>query len=190
MLDSPKASTSLSSIRIEGLSPASDAAAVEAGRALLLEYGRFVLESEGPARFCFGKLEQEVAGLPDGFAAQRGELLLAWVDGVAAGCVTYRALSAGSDTGSNTGSEFGSGACEMKRLWVRPAFRGSGLGERLVEALLERARDAGFKAVCLDTVPANMGSAYRMYLRLGFAECAPYHENFMDGLTFMRRSLE
>jgi putative acetyltransferase len=167
----------MSSIRIEALSSASGAAAVEAGRTLLLEYGRFVLETEGPARFCFGKLEDEVAGLPDGFAAQRGELLLAWVDDVAAGCVTYRELAPESD------------GCEMKRLWVRPEFRGLGLGELLVEALLERARDAGFTAVCLDTVPANMGSAYRMYLRLGFAECAPYHSALMDGLMFMRRSL-
>ena len=164
-------------VTIEALSEGSGTASLEAGRALLLEYGRFVLEAEGPARFCFGKLQEEVDGLPSGFAALGGELLLAWADGAAAGCVTYRALPAVS------------GGCEMKRLWVRPEFRGMGLGDRLVLELCERARAAGYTAVYLDTMPASMGSAYRMYCRLGFAECAPYHNSEAEGLAFMRKPL-
>jgi ribosomal protein S18 acetylase RimI-like enzyme len=165
-------------VTIEALSDGSDAVSIEAARALLLEYGRFVLESEGPARFCFGKLQDEIDGLPGGFIGLGGELLLAWVDGIAAGCLTYRALPAVS------------GGCEMKRLWVRPEFRGSGLGERLILELCERAGTAGYAAVYLDTMPASMGPAYRMYQRLGFAECAPYHVGIAEGVVFMRRELD
>src|ERR1700739_1424053 len=105
-------------VRIEALDYSSSTIAIEAARALLLEYGRFVLSVEGPARFCFGKLEDEVCGLPGTYAAMGGECLVAWVnEDAAAGCVTYRALAAVP------------GGCEMKRLWVRPAFRGTGLGE-------------------------------------------------------------
>jgi ribosomal protein S18 acetylase RimI-like enzyme len=165
-------------VRIEALNEASSTASLEAGRALLLEYGRHILSVEGPARFCFGKLEDEVRELPQSYASMGGECLVAWVDQSAAGCVTYRALSAMP------------GACEMKRLWVRPEFRGLKVGERLTLALVERARVSGFTAVCLDTVPETMGAAYRMYLRLGFAECPAFHKSATEGMLFMRRSLE
>lgn len=165
-------------LRIEVLDETSSPASVDAGRDLLLEYGRFVLSAEGPARFCFGKLEEEARGLPAGYAALRGAFLLAWVNGAAAGCVTYRALAAVP------------GACEMKRLWVRPEFRGLHLGERLILELFERARAAGFTSVCLDTVPETMAAAYRMYLRLGFVECPPFHESATAGMLFMRRNLD
>jgi ribosomal protein S18 acetylase RimI-like enzyme len=176
-------------IRIEAVGAESSAATVETVRELLLEYGRFVLEAEGPARFCFGKLEDEAKGLPGSYRAEGGELLLAWTkknkqdavtdmtEEVAAGCVSYRALKARA------------GGCEMKRLWVRPGYRGWGLGERLTQELLVRARAAGYEAVYLDTFPAAMGSAYGMYLRLGFEECEPYHESKTEGLVFMRRVL-
>jgi putative acetyltransferase len=170
-------SSGQTTVKIEVIDAASSAASIEAARALLLEYGRFVLEIEGPARFCFEKLEDEAKGLPDSYAVAGGELLLAWVNGVAAGCVTYRAL-AGPARG-----------CEMKRLWVRPEFRGLALGERLTLELFERARLAGFEAVYLDTVPATMGAAYRMYLRMGFVECAPFHRSATEGMMFMRHDL-
>jgi len=170
-----------SEITIQALDGASDAACVATARELLLEYGRFVQSVEGPARFCFGKLEDEVRGLPATYAAMGGECLVAWindeVENAGAGCVTYRALATVP------------GGCEMKRLWVRPAFRGTGLGERLTLEVLARARDAGFAAVYLDTVPETMGPAYRMYQRLGFVECAPFHESATAGMVFMRRSL-
>jgi putative acetyltransferase len=162
---------------IEPLNTASSAATIEAARALLLEYGHFVLEAEGPARFCFGKLEDEAKGLPGSYAAQGGEILLAWMDGEAAGCVTYRALAGVP------------GGCEMKRLWARPAFRGTGLGERLTQEVFDRARLAGYDAVYLDTVPETMGAAWRMYQRLGFVECPPFHGSATTGMVFMRRGL-
>ncbi len=164
-------------IAIEVLGGASGAAAVEAARELLLEYGQFVLQSEGPARFCFGKLQDEADGLPGNFSRMGGGFLLAWVDGAAAGCVTYRAMLAVE------------GGCEMKRLWVRAGFRGLGLGERLTLELFEQARGVGYSAVYLDTMPASMGPAYLMYERLGFAVCAPYHDGVADGVVFMRRGL-
>jgi ribosomal protein S18 acetylase RimI-like enzyme len=161
-------------LRIEAL----NAASVDAARSLLLEYGRFVLDSEGPSRFCFGDLQREVDHLSATFDGDRGQLLLAWVDAAPAGCVTWRAMKSIP------------GGCEMKRLWVRPQFRGLRLGERLVAELIERARTAGFTAVYLDTVPASMASACRMYQRMGFKECAPYHASPRDGLAFMRLSLD
>jgi putative acetyltransferase len=164
-------------VRFEFLNRDSSADSVEAARTLLLEYGRFVLAAEGPARFCFGRLEDEAKGLPDSYASMGGELLLAWVNGGAAGCVTYRTMGGVS------------GGCEMKRLWVRPGFRGLGIAERLTLQLCERARLAGFDAVYLDTMPESMGAAYRMYQRLGFVECAPFHENTAEGLVFLRRSV-
>ncbi len=175
-------------LRIEVVDERSAAATVETAREMLLEYGRFVLAAEGPARFCFGKLEDEAKGLPESYRQQGGELLLAWVkpernattdvtEEVAAGCVSYRALKTRP------------GGCEMKRLWVRPGFRGLGIGEQLTQALLERAREAGFEAVYLDTFPKAMGSAYAMYLRLGFEECEPYHASATVGMVFMRRGL-
>jgi putative acetyltransferase len=165
-------------LRIEALDYSSSTASIEAARALLLEYGEFVLAVEGPARFCFGKLEDEVNGLPGTYSKQGGLLLLAWQGGTAAGCVAYRALS------------WIPRACEMKRLWVRPRFRGAQLGERLTLAILERARAARYTAVYLDTMPESMGPAHRMYRRLGFVECPPFHGSVTPGLVFMRRPLE
>lgn len=168
-------------VLMETLNADSTPTSVEAARTLLLEYGQFVLAAEGPARFCFGKLEEEANGLPASYAAQGGQLLLAWIDNgeadVVAGCVTFRALVAIP------------GACEMKRLWVRPRFRGSGLGERLILELFDRAQAAGFSEVCLDTVPATMGPAYRMYQRLGFVACPPFHQSATSGMVFMKRRL-
>jgi ribosomal protein S18 acetylase RimI-like enzyme len=158
----------------------SDAApeAVEAARAMLLEYGRFVTEAEGPTHFCFGTLQEEVDGLPDHYRKQGGEMLLAYVDGQAAGSVVWRGLSSIP------------GGCEMKRLWVRPAFRGLKLGERLVLTTIEHATHAGFDAMYLDTFPATMKAAFEMYLRFGFMPCDPYNENIFDGVVFMRRELK
>lgn len=164
-------------IAIHVLEQYSPAASIEAARKLLLEYGQFVLGVEGPARFCFGKLEDEARGLPGSFAKPENGLLLVWVDGSAAGCVTWRAMAAIS------------GGCEMKRLWVRPAFRSLGLGERLTRELLKQAAEVGYSAVYLDTVPETMGSAYRMYQRLGFVECEPYHNSATSGMAFMRKDL-
>ncbi len=164
-------------ITIEALGPGASPQAIENARALLLEYGRFVTEAEGAPHFCFGKLQEEVDGLPDCYRKQGGDMLVAHSDGEAAGCVTYRGIT-------NI-----SGGCEMKRLWMRPAFRGTGLGERLVVSAIERAAAAGFNAMYLDTFPATMKSAYNMYRRLGFAPCDPYNDSRFESVVFMRRLL-
>jgi putative acetyltransferase len=162
---------------IEALGPGASPQAIETARALLLEYGRFVTEAEGAAHFCFGKLQEEVDGLPDSYRRQGGEMLVAEVDGEAGGCVTYRGIATVAS------------ACEMKRLWVRRALRGSGLGEQLVVTAIERAASAGFSAMYLDTFPATMKSAFEMYLHLGFTPCAPYNDSTFEGIVFMRRPL-
>ena len=151
---------------------------IESARALLLEYGRFVTEAEGPAHFCFGKLQQEIDGLPDFYRKQGGEMLLAYVGAQPGACVTWRAIP---DIG---------GGCEMKRLWVRPAFRGLGAGEQLVGAAIEHATQAGFDAIYLDTFPETMKSACDMYRRLGFVPCDPYNDSTYEGIVFMRRPLK
>jgi putative acetyltransferase len=164
-------------IHIEVLRPEAGPQAIIDARVLLLEYGRFVSEAEGAAHFCFGRLHEEVDGLPDFYRKQGGEMLLAYVDGAAAGCVTWRTLSSVVNS------------CEMKRCWVRPAFRSLGLGERLVLAAIEQAAQGGFEAMYLDTFPGTMKSAYNMYRRLGFTPCDPYNDSDFDGIVFMRRPL-
>jgi len=155
----------------------SDAATVGAARELLLEYGRFVLAAKGPAQFCFGALEDEANGLPGSYQGQGGELLLALIDGAVAGCAGYRAMKNRP------------GSCEMKRLWVRAAFRGQGLGKHLTVEVMERARAAGYSAVYLDTVPETMGPAYQMYLRNGFTRCDHFNESAIEGIVYMQCNL-
>ena len=164
-------------VSIEALAADAAPQAIEDARALLLEYGRFVTEAEGDAHFCYGKLQEEIDGLPDFYRKHGGEMLLAYVDDAAAGCVTYRAIPRIS------------GTCEMKRLWVRPGFRGSRLSERLVLTAIEHASSTGFDAMYLDTFPGTMKSAFEMYLRLGFKPCAPFNDSHFEGLVFMHRPL-
>lgn len=80
-------------------------------------------------------------------------------------------------------------AWELKRLWVRPAGRGLGLGRALTEAVLHRAKTAQRKAVFLDTAPASMAAANRIYLQLGFVPCAPYNDNPVEGLAYLMKTL-
>jgi GNAT superfamily N-acetyltransferase len=149
-------------------------------RELLLEYGRFVIAQPGAARFCFGTLEQEAARLPRSYIDQGGGCLMALVDGAAAGFVAWRALP----------ETVAPDAWELKRLWVRPEARGQSLGRRLTQAVLDRAADAGRKYIYLDTAPAAMGGAHRLYLDLGFVPCPPYNDNPVEGLAWLRKSLQ
>jgi GNAT superfamily N-acetyltransferase len=164
-------------VSIQALAADASTQAIEDARTLLLEYGRFVTEAEGPAHFCYGRLQEEMDGLPDFYRKQGGEMLLAYADGATAGCVTWRAIPGIG------------GGCEMKRLWVRPAFRGARLSERLVLTAIERAASTGFDSMYLDTFPGTMKSAYEMYLRLGFTICRPFNDSTFDGIVFMRRPL-
>src|SRR4051795_7426383 len=115
---------------------------IEQARALFLEYGASLGFS-----LCFQSFDQELAALPGDYAPPSGRLLLAEVEAQPAGCVALHAL------------ENGDGVCEMKRLYVRPAFRGQQLGRRLVEEAVSAARGIGYKRMRLDTVEPVMGHA-------------------------------
>jgi GNAT superfamily N-acetyltransferase len=148
-------------------------------RELLLEYGRFVLAQPGAARFCFGTLEHEAARLPHSYLEQGGGSLIAHARGNPAGFIAWRPLPVA----------VASSAWELKRLWVRPFARGLSLGRVLTQAVLDRAVTAGCKAVYLDTAPASMAAAHRLYLDLGFEPCAPYNDNPVEGLAWLKKSL-
>jgi len=148
-------------------------------RELLLEYGRFVVAQPGAARFCLGVLEQEAARLPHSYLEQGGGCLSAHAHGNPAGFIAWRTLPV----------SVAPSAWELKRLWVRPAARGLSLGRVLTQAVLDRAIAAGCIAVYLDTAPASMTAAHRLYLDLGFEPCAPYNDNPVEGLAWLRKSL-
>jgi len=139
-------------------------------RALLLEYQASLDVDLG-----FQGFAQEVAALPGSYSRPSGRLLLARVDGVAGGCVALQPISGE--------------VCEMKRLYVRPACRGAGLGRRLTARLLDEARAIGYRTICLDTLP-SMTRAAAMYEALGFEEIPPYRHNPVPGTRFMSLSLE
>ena len=124
-------------------------------RGLLQEY----LRSEAARVSGVQGGEAEIAGLPGLYAPPSGTLLLAELGGQPAGCVALRDL--------------GGGRCEMKRLYVRAAFRGAGLAGRLVERVIDRARTLGYREMYLDTLP-EMRAARVMYEMLGFRACMPY----------------
>ena len=143
-------------------SVAGDATAL---RALFREYAAW-LGREG----WFGDLEGELAALPGGYDA----ILLARGGEEIVGCVALRAL--------------GDGACEMKRLYVRPPGRGSGAGRALAEAIIERARELGYRTMRLDTLP-TMGAAQALYRALGFAQTERYNDNPVPGVLFFELEL-
>jgi putative acetyltransferase len=167
------------SFTLEELAPQASAATLAEARELLLEYGRFVVAQPGAARFCFGSLEQEAACLPHSYLEQGGGCLIAHAHGAAAGFVAWRALPAAVEAD----------AWELKRLWVRPAARGLALGRALTQAVLARAVAAQRSAIYLDTAPAAMAAAHRLYLELGFEPCPPYNDNPVEGLAWLRKSL-
>jgi ribosomal protein S18 acetylase RimI-like enzyme len=167
-------------LQLEDITTNSSPATLTQARELLLEYGRFVIAQPGAARFCFGSLEKEASQLPESYQQQGGGSLIAYVRGEPAGFVAWRALPA----------EIAPDAWEMKRLWVRPAARGNALGKALTLAVLDRARAARRSAMYLDTAPASMGAAYRMYLELGFRPCAPYNDNPVEGLAYLVLNLD
>jgi putative acetyltransferase len=127
---------------------------------------------------CFQSFEQELAQLPGDYAAPRGALLLASVDGEVAGCCALRPL----DTADYPN------AAEMKRLYVRKAFRGFGLGRHLAEAILDAARQAGYDSVLLDTLD-DMEAARALYEELGFQEIPPYYHNPIPGAHYLKVDL-
>ena len=127
---------------------------------------------------CFQNFEAELAGLPGEYGGPGGALLLALVDGEVAGCCALHALN----------SVDYPNAAEMKRLYVRKAFRGFGLGRQLAEAVLDAAHMAGYHCVLLDTLD-DMESARALYTDLGFADIPPYYHNPIPGAHYLKADL-
>ena len=138
---------------------------VEEVRALVREYAASL-----PFALDFQDFDRELNELPGDYAPPRGALLLAR----GAGCVGLRPIDGTT--------------CEMKRLYVRPSARGTGIGRRLAEAAITEARTLGYKRIRLDTVP-GMDSAQSLYERLGFEDIAPYRSNPIPGARFLELQL-
>jgi len=152
--------------------PAISGEHIAAVRELFLEYAASL-----DFNLCFQSFEQEVASLPGAYAPPTGALLLAIdASGQPLGCVAMRLL--------------GDGICEMKRLYVRPSARGTGLGLQLANAIISEARTRSYTAMRLDTVPGTMDKAIAMYRRLGFREIAPYTHNPVPGALYFELSLQ
>ncbi len=149
----------------EGAALIADADDVELVRTLFREYA----DSLG-VDLSFQGFEQELAALPGGYDA----VLVATVGGTPAGCVGVRPLVEGT--------------CEMKRLYLRPAARGTGLGRALAQAAIARARELGYGHMRLDTLPA-MTEARALYRSLGFVEIEPYRHNPVAGTAFLELQL-
>ena len=128
---------------------------------------------------CFQNFEAELAGLPGDYAPPAGALVLAFVDGALAGCGAFRPL-ADVDYAN---------ACEMKRLYVRRAFRRFGLGRILAQALIDGAIQAGHSAMLLDTLD-DMEAARGLYESLGFEEVPPYYFNPIPGAHYLKVDLD
>jgi len=150
------------------------AAELDAVRLLFREYA-----AQLGVDLCFQGFEAELAGLPGEYAAPSGTLLLALVDGMPAGCGALRALA---DVDYPN-------ACEMKRLFVRRAFRSFGLGRRLAQALIDHAVQAGHSTLLLDTLD-DMEAARGLYASLGFEEIPPYYFNPIAGAHYLKVDLD
>lgn len=138
---------------------------VEEARRLFREY-----EASVGVDLCFQNFRQELEGLPGDYAPPAGRLLLARDGAEAAGCVALRKID--------------DSVCEMKRLYVRPQYRGTGLGRELAEAVINESRLIGYGRMRLDTLP-SMRAAQSLYRSLGFVETTPYRFNPVEGTLYM-----
>jgi putative acetyltransferase len=152
------------------ISQAESSAEIAIVRELFVEYA----ESLGFS-LCFQNFESELAGLPGDYSPPNGRLLLARCGTESAGCVALHSLEPG--------------ICEIKRLYVRPQFRGTGVGKTLTNAVISEATSIGYKKVRLDTVEPKMKNAVGLYRALGFREIAPYRPNPIEGAMYMELEL-
>ena len=162
--------------------PAESAAQIEQIRELFLEYAKSLGFS-----LCFQGFDQELAGLPGDYAPPEGRLLLAEYEEKLAGCAALHRATSNKLLVPGRGPEIRVG--EMKRLYLRPEFRGKGLGRMLAERILHEARTIGYAKLRLDTVEPVMKDAVAMYRLMGFREIAPYRDNPMPGTLYMELDL-
>jgi ribosomal protein S18 acetylase RimI-like enzyme len=139
-------------------------------RELFLEYGKSLGFS-----LCFQDFDTELAELPGEYAPPDGSLILAVDEAEPLGCVALRKID--------------DGVCEMKRLYIKPEFRGRGLGKQLVKAIIDEALKIGYKKMRLDTVLV-MKEAITLYRKIGFTEIEPYRENPIEGALYMELDLK
>jgi GNAT superfamily N-acetyltransferase len=154
----------MSTVQIITVAGADD---LERARELFLEY-----EQDLPFDLSFQDFQDELAALPGRYAPPDGALFLAHHDGHPVGCVALRRI--------------GEGICEMKRLFVQPAFRGQGIGRALAEAIIEKAQRIRYKRMRLDTI---LEPAKSLYESLGFREIPPYEDVPVEGVMFMELKL-
>ncbi len=138
-------------------------------KALIIEYAQALGRD-----LCFQAFDEELSNLGKKYTGQSGCLLALLVDGKVRGCVAFRRLSATS--------------CEMKRLYVQPDVRGMKAGEKLVERIIQRAQEAGYTEMLLDTI-RPLQAAIHLYKKFGFEECGAYYDNPMDDVIYMRKQL-
>ncbi len=143
---------------------------IDRARVLFEEYAAWL-----GINLCFQNFEKELAELPGEYVPPTGRLFLAFDGHQVSGCVALRDL--------------GEGVSEMKRLYVRPDFRGQGLGRELTQAVIKAARQIGYRRMRLDTLPGKMDTAIAMYRYMGFREIEAYYHNPVAGATFMELSL-
>lgn len=148
---------------------ASSPSEIELARTLFREYQKSL-----GIDLCFQGFEIEMAGLPGQYAPPEGRLYLAFEADQAMGCAAFRRIE--------------SGVCELKRLYVRPAYRGRGLGRRLALEAVKDAREIGYGRMRLDTLP-SMLPALDLYRALGFKPIEPYNNNPVEGAVFLELNL-
>jgi ribosomal protein S18 acetylase RimI-like enzyme len=151
------------------ITAALDPPSIESARQLFLEYQRAL-----GVDLCFQGFATELATLPGAYAPPQGRLLLARRGESVIGCVALRPLTEDE--------------CEMKRLYLRPANRGAGIGRQLVERVIHEARVIGYRRICLDTLP-TMQQAQRLYEQLGFRDASPYTHNPVEGTRYLALDL-
>ena len=144
---------------------------IQRARVLFEEYA-----SDISISLCFQNFDRELKNLPGDYAPPDGRLLLATEDDQLAGCIALRKLEPG--------------VCEIKRLFVRPAYRGKRLGKVLIESIIDEARKLGYTTMRLDTLPGRMDKAIALYQSIGFVEISPYCENPVEGAKFMELDLQ
>ncbi|MEK8053233.1 GNAT family N-acetyltransferase [Ideonella sp. DXS22W] len=155
------------------LQPADTPERLDAARELFREYAQQL-----GIDLCFQNFDAELAALPGAYAPPQGGLLLAYVDGELAACGAFRPI---------TDVDYAN-ACEMKRLYVRRAFRRFGLGRLMAQALIDRATESGYSCMLLDTLD-DMEAARGLYETLGFTEVPPYYFNPIPGAHYLKVEL-